>query len=403
MRVRSDFSAADIEELYQLIDKKLDAIGMETQPEVAARIMELTSDPEAGPVEYAAVLKNDPAISGRLIRMANSVYFAQRQPVTSVDRACVVLGLSRLKAVSLGFYLTQTAIAEGDEALSRRVWAQSLFRACLATKLAETLVPRHTAEAFVIGLLLDAGVPLMLKMIGEPYRPFVEPRPAPIKLFNAEFDNLRYTHADIAVAMSRRWRLPEMLAKPIAWRYTRPGPSDGETSLQKLQRIAYYVGAIDLESPSEDIERPPQVASEQILGLNDSRLSELFERARTEYEVTAQAFAEHIESIDDLEQIAAAAHNQLVAIVDRALAGPVADGAADGATFEFDGYRVEISPREDGTAVAYLIGAEGYRIVSFNFEPKREEPIAVLDHLGIDDAEPAEYARFEQYITTLAA
>lgn len=403
MRVRSECSAHDIEALYEHIGKKLDSIGMETQPEVAARILELTSDPEAGPVEFAEVLKNDPAISGRLIRMANSVYFAQRQPVTSVERSCVVLGLSRLKAVSLGFYLTQSAITHGDQALARRVWAQSLFRACLAVKLSEQLVPRHSAEAFVIGLLLDAGVPLMMKMIGQEYREFVEPRPAPFKLYNAEFHRLRYTHADVVVAMTRCWRLPELLAKPIAWRYTKPGKSDGETSLQKLQRIAYYVGAIDLEAPTDDIERPPQVSSERVLGLNDQKLGEVFEKARAEYEVTAQAFAGHIESIDDLETIAAAAHNQLVSIFDKSLEGPMAGEVPESATFEFDGFRVEISPREDGNAVAYLIGAEGYRIVSFNFEPKTEEPIAVLDHLGVDDAAPEEYAKFEQYMLRLAA
>jgi len=403
VRVRSECSAHDIEALYQHLDKKLDAIGMETQPEVAARIMELTSDADAGPVQYAEVLKNDPAISGRLIRMANSVYFAQRQPVTNVERSCVVLGLSRLKAVSLGFYLTQSAIADGDEALARRVWAQSLFRACLAVKLSEQLVPRHSAEAFVIGLLLDAGVPLMMKLIGEEYRSFIEPRPAPIKLYNNEFDKLPFTHADVVVAMARRWRLPELLAKPLAWRYTRPGRCEGETSLQKLQRIAYYVGAIDLESPSDEIERPPQVASEEVLGLNEQKLGEAFEKASAEYEVTAQAFAEHIESIDDLEKISAAAHNQLVGIVDRALTGPIEGGMPESATFEFDGFMVEISPREDGTAVAYLIGTEGVRIVSFNFEPKQDEPIAVLDHLGVDEADPEEYARFEQYMTRLAA
>src|SRR5689334_2751536 len=105
MKPRSELSGAEVDDLLGALEGRLHTVGIESQPEVAARIVELVSDPDAGLRQYADVVRADAALSGRLLRLANSAFFAQREPVTSLDRACVLLGLDRLKAVSLGFQL----------------------------------------------------------------------------------------------------------------------------------------------------------------------------------------------------------------------------------------------------------------------------------------------------------
>jgi hypothetical protein len=74
--------------------------------------------------DYAKLIRNDQAVSGRVLRLANSAFFAQRRPVTTIDRACVVLGTDRLKAVALGFHLSRACQTGGDKEYSRKIWGE---------------------------------------------------------------------------------------------------------------------------------------------------------------------------------------------------------------------------------------------------------------------------------------
>src|ERR1043165_7307229 len=211
MKPRALLSAAEVDGLYADIDRKLGAIGIETQPQVAARVLKLVSEPQSGRRQYAEVTTADPGISGRLLRLANSAYFAQRQPVTNLERACVLLGLERLKAIAMGFYLSRAASTDPASKLSRKVWGEGVYRASLAAELARAVCPSHAPEAFVVGLMMDVGVPIAVKLLGPSYMRMLEEQKPPTRQYKEEFQRLPFTHVDVATALLRRWRLPEIL------------------------------------------------------------------------------------------------------------------------------------------------------------------------------------------------
>jgi HD-like signal output (HDOD) protein len=146
MKPRSALTPPEVVELQAEIDRRLTGLGLPTQPAVAARILALVANPDAGLKQYADVLRHDAALTGRLLRLANSAYFAQIKPVTTIERSCVLLGLERLKAVSLGFYLSRAAATDPNHVLSRRVWTQSVLRACLAAEMARVTCPGYSAD-----------------------------------------------------------------------------------------------------------------------------------------------------------------------------------------------------------------------------------------------------------------
>src|SRR5690606_18605990 len=89
MKPRSTLTAAEIDALMADLGRRLEGVGVETQPEVAAKVLSLVSDPNSGLRQFAEVIKADPALSGRMLRLANSALFAQYEPVTNLERACV--------------------------------------------------------------------------------------------------------------------------------------------------------------------------------------------------------------------------------------------------------------------------------------------------------------------------
>src|SRR5205085_4261819 len=131
-----------------------------------------------------------------ILRLANCAFFAQRQPITNLDRSCVLLGVDRLKSVALGFYLSRAAAGDPRQSLSRRIWGQSVYRACLSAELARQLAPTRAAESFIIGLLLDAGIPLVARLLGRPALAILHNDDPPARQFKAESDHLPFTHVD---------------------------------------------------------------------------------------------------------------------------------------------------------------------------------------------------------------
>ena len=66
-----------------------------SSPAIASQILELINDPESTAAQFAEVIELDPALAANLLRMSNSVHYAQRNAVTTVHRAVTVIGLRR--------------------------------------------------------------------------------------------------------------------------------------------------------------------------------------------------------------------------------------------------------------------------------------------------------------------
>ncbi|MEM1330813.1 MAG: HDOD domain-containing protein [Planctomycetota bacterium] len=383
---RRQLTAGEQAELYESLGRKLDRVGIETQPEVAVKVLDLTRDEGAGANDFSELIRHDPALTARVLKTANSAYFAQVGEVASVRRACVVLGLERLRTLALGFYLSRAAMGSAAQELGRRVWTGSIFRGCLCAALGEELLPEHTAEAFAVGLLLDVGIPLMPVLLGESYFDLLEGDPGPSELQSREESTLPFTHADIASVLAERWRLPEVLARPLMWRYTPPRPNARASTTRTLHRIAYYGGATNLRHLSEDELRPEtntQIA-EHALHLRGGKLLEAVDRARSEYELSMQMFGDVADRIDDLDAIAHSAHLQLVAMLERSVIEDAATRRSE-LSIGVEGCTVSIHRTEDGTLVALLGGENGEAILRHRFVIGDETPDSLLRSLGFNE------------------
>lgn len=407
MKARALLSAADVDALYGAIDKKLDSIGLETQPQVASRVLKLVSDPQSGLRQYADVIKSDPAISGRLLRLANSAYFAQRQPVTNLERACVLLGLERLKAISLGFYLSRAASTDAGSALSRRVWGEGVYRAALAAEIARETCPGYAPEAFVIGLMLDVGMVISYKLIGPKYGQMLEEQKTPTRQYKEEFQTLEFTHVDVAAALMRRWRLPEILARPIERHHTAPVAvaTTGTDPLQKLQRVAYYVGSLQLETSHQPRETAPMpMTAERVLGLRPERLSEIVQRSTGEYNAMSELFRDTAAALENVAAVADQVQCQLIEMIDGTMAKQFHEETSGGPErFAINGQNVEIEIGGPEHATAYLSDSTGKRLLSHSFVPGKDRAEMVLEALGLDDVSRDDAMVLTEYLRSLAA
>lgn len=76
--------------------------------------------------ELASIIENHPAITARLIALANSAWIDPASPVCSVERACLTLGLTVVRSVSIGlavFPLFNSSVCPAFD--FHRFWASS--------------------------------------------------------------------------------------------------------------------------------------------------------------------------------------------------------------------------------------------------------------------------------------
>ncbi len=404
-KIRSMLSASEQDQLFDELGRRLDSYGIETQPEVASRILKLVGDPNAGLRKYAEVVKSDPALTGRLLRLANSAFFAQRQPVTNMERACVLLGIERLKAMSLGFYLAKGSATDSKNVLSRKIWGESVYRACLASELARVMCPRLSAEAFVIGLMIDSGIPILHKMLGPSAEAIVLKNEPPTRLFKEEFNALPFTHADIVTALARRFKLPDLLAKPLEWHHAQPAQTEHPTPVQMLHRIAYYIGAIHLGADSTPKEAAPLSSmAERVLGIRSDRLESMVKGAGNEYGAVIQMFNEIADSIGDMTKMSETIHLQLTGVLDQALANQFRNETERaGQVFEVGDQQVEVEVDANGRVAAYLKDGSGVRMLSCTLDRGDLDVGQIYEALGIEGATDGQSGELQNYLRLLSA
>lgn len=402
---RSQLAAGQLEPLYEQLGLKLDRVGLETQPEVAARLIDLSSDPDAGMADFADAVRNDAAITGRLLKLVNSAAYAQRDPVTRVDRACVLLGLQRLRAVALGFYLARGAASDSTQKLSREVWGQSVYRACLCFELANREQPAIAAEAFIIGLMLDAGMPLMQHLLGEPFEALYRECPQPAAFARREADEFPFTHVDIITILARRWRLPETLAKPLAWHHIRPGAASRTDPIATLHRIAYFAGTIAID-PAADTPAgaaPMPATAESVLSMHRDALVDITAAATTQYSASMTIFEEIADSVANPAELAERAQRQLIDAMDEAIAMDPDEDRPGTQYFCIADRRIEIEIVRAGVLVAYLCDEKNERICSATFDLAGVTAKRIAYALGLDGPSDDESADFDSYFGKAAA
>ena len=74
-------------------------------PGVAVRIIDLANDPDADIDKIAEILSVDPAITIKILRIANSPIYAQQREMETLRQAVVVIGLNATICLALSFSL----------------------------------------------------------------------------------------------------------------------------------------------------------------------------------------------------------------------------------------------------------------------------------------------------------
>jgi diguanylate cyclase (GGDEF)-like protein len=295
---------------------------MPSSPRLAARILELIGDPTSSATDFGNIIRADPALSARLLKMANSAYFAQRTSVTTIERAVTVLGLERVKTISLGFQLIAPLDRLGDGRFDMKAfWQHSLLRACLARSIAQTVVPSLVEEAFLVGLLEDAGIIVLVQALGPAYSDLHgSAHLSPAAFYAVEKASFPYTHVDAIAVMASEWSLPEIIALPLARHHHPVKLSQGSSDIRRLTAVGSFVGSLGFarDLTIDPSELDPLQFGMSALGIDDDAWEEIQRFALEDYEKMSILYAKSLPQDVDVSELLSEANRQLAAVANEA-------------------------------------------------------------------------------------
>lgn len=186
-------------------------------PAVAARVLELTSQDYVDPREIKACIENDPALTAKILRVANSSIFGLRTEVENLHQAIGLLGVRSLKLLVLGFSLPQELSQDVPIAVLERFWRHTVYRAVAARGFAQRFWQIPGDDAFLAGLLGGVGMLALIQDLGETYTQFLDHvYENGGDLSEQELVVLGFDHAVLAARMLEHWGLPSTLVNAVA-------------------------------------------------------------------------------------------------------------------------------------------------------------------------------------------
>lgn len=128
-----------------------------TLPKVANRLLGILNNEEALVNDLADCIGKDPALATKVLKVANSAFYALRFEITSIHQAIVLLGFREIGRIALSYLLADRLLSVAPIAKDHAV---SMWKHMTAVAvLAQEITPRDAMEpdVYTLGLLHDIG------------------------------------------------------------------------------------------------------------------------------------------------------------------------------------------------------------------------------------------------------
>lgn len=269
----------DKETLKKKLYAKIDELP--TLPVVVSRLLALLEDPEFDMGELTELISQDPALTAKVLKVANSAYYGFAQQIDTLDRAVAVLGLNMLKSLTLsvGVVAVLPKGQESDLLNHAGLWLHSVAAAAVIRELGRRMgLPQQEDHLFVVGLLHDVGKIVLLHFFFDLYQQALQEaqQHQDLPLYQAERQVIGLDHGDVGAMLLGRWKFPPQVVRPIMAHHhhdvaVNADPRD-VTMLRLANLLPQMVGLGRDGNPAPPPVRPQDL---ELLGLGEPDLEEL--------------------------------------------------------------------------------------------------------------------------------
>ena len=284
-------------------------------PAVAMRVIELTGSPSTSMREIAEVISNDQGLASKVLKTVNSSFYGLSKPCTTINQAIVMLGLSAVKTLALGFSLVST-LGRSQAAFDfPTYWRRCLLSGVAAKCIAHDTKIGYEEECFLAGLLQDVGMIALYEALQGEYVEVLERAGDDHRsLVKEEMAAFELSHPEVGAMLVGRWKLPPELAMPIKFHERPQGAPQDYIELARAVGLGNIAADMLITPEPALVLKKYYARAQEWFQIAPGRADELMKKITVGAKEVAKLLDLKTAAFNDPESVRATANKQLLAI-----------------------------------------------------------------------------------------
>ncbi|PKG85388.1 HDOD domain-containing protein [Colwellia sp. 75C3] len=179
------------------------------------RIRELIDDEASTIDDISEVILIDPALSGTVLKLANSPFFNYPGKIDTISKAVLVLGITEVYNLVIAYFTTEAfKKIDANQDYLDEFWIKSVDCALLMKFLGTSLGIVHAERLFILGLLHNLGE-LVVQQVATEKQKSCESQDINLLPWLKQQEVLGFTFGQCSAELLKQWQLPYSIFAPI--------------------------------------------------------------------------------------------------------------------------------------------------------------------------------------------
>lgn len=279
-----------------------------TLPNVATKLISLTSEDDTTLGDIAALVSQDISLSAKILKVSNSAFYSFPQQIGSIKQAVSILGTNAVRSLVLSFsFLTIKTGKKQSRFNFENFWERSLASAVASKLILEKVKDADTEEIFVSGLLQNLGELILARTLPEKYDETLQQIEEKDKAaIDIELEMFDIGHAEIGYEVAKQWGFPEVLLLPILHHHNPTGYSGENSKIDQTVKAVYlsdHLTNILFSDNPEEHHKAFRKEAKKLLKLSNEDIESIFSEVHFQVEQAGEYFNLKIKNTKSVQEI----------------------------------------------------------------------------------------------------
>ncbi|MGD9136837.1 MAG: GGDEF domain-containing protein [Desulfobacterales bacterium] len=195
-------------------------IRIPSPPSIAVRILDAVKIDGKSFDELANIISSDPALSAKILMVANSSFYKMPRKIDSISKALSILGTNTLKNIALSFVIAKELRGASEGGFDFDFFWKRALTAAVSSSILSPYISANNEDLFVTALLQDIGIVIMYLCRKNDYLKVLdEKRASSISIEEAEKKVFGFDHPELGAEVLKNWGIPETIYGPIRYHH----------------------------------------------------------------------------------------------------------------------------------------------------------------------------------------
>jgi putative nucleotidyltransferase with HDIG domain len=189
---------------------------------IDSALRELLGADQSHTSQIADLIRRDPGLSARLLRLVHAVHYGKGKAPTNIDEAVLYVGVRQIRQLAMVTQIIEDfqKVVEQQQFPWRQFWRHSIATALLTREITNLVQSKDDEIDYVAGLMHDVGKIVMALAFPEHFSEIYQHRAEEAgDLMRTERELLGVDHADLGAMYLRKQRLPEVYVEIVQYHH----------------------------------------------------------------------------------------------------------------------------------------------------------------------------------------